>query len=113
MDASQKRRFPMSRQADVRSRTCPHAGGRTRNGQARRQFVAMVTLLALVFAPAQLALAERTPLKPGWNVFSPAQDIELGREASQQAEKQLWMLNDRRVDEYVNRLGQRLSAKAP
>ncbi|MGH9803889.1 MAG: M48 family metalloprotease, partial [Candidatus Acidiferrales bacterium] len=64
----------------------------------------------LLAAPA---LAERTRLKPGMNFFNQKQDVELGREASVDAEKQLPLLNDKRVDDYLNRLGQRLARVAP
>jgi Zn-dependent protease with chaperone function len=76
-----------------------------------RQVLALVAIASLVFAP--VAQAERTRLKPGWNLFSPAQDIELGRRVSVDAERQLPMLNDRRVDDYLTRLGRRLASKAP
>ncbi len=75
------------------------------------QALALVLALGLVWAPA--ARAERTQVKPGWNVFSPQQDVEIGQNVSKDAERQLVMLNDRRVDTYVNNLGRRLSAKAP
>ena len=78
-----------------------------------RKAAAVALALALVLAPLQTALAERTPLKPGWNMFTPEQDVQLGKEAAQQAEKQVPLLNDRRVDEYLNRIGQRLAARAP
>src|SRR2546428_13475369 len=76
-----------------------------------RNALALVLGLALVFAP--LAIAERTRLKPGWNLFSPQQDVELGKKVSQDAERQLPMLNDRKVDGYLNNLGRRLAEKAP
>jgi hypothetical protein len=57
--------------------------------------------------------AQRTPLKPGMNLFSPAQDVEMGRQVSADAEKQLQMLNDRKVDDYLSRLGKKLAAGAP
>jgi Zn-dependent protease with chaperone function len=79
----------------------------------RRRASAVFVALALVLAPMQTALAERTVLKPGWNMFSPEQDVQLGKEASQQAEKQVPLLNDRRVNDYLNRLGQKLVSKAP
>lgn len=78
-----------------------------------RQSVALVASLALVLAPAVWAADGRTVLKPGWNMFSPQQDVEIGQEVAREAERQLPMLNDSRVDNYVNRLGQRLAAKAP
>jgi hypothetical protein len=57
--------------------------------------------------------ANRTQLKPGWNMFSPQQDVEVGELVSRDAERQLPMLNDSRVDNYLNSLGQRLAAHAP
>ncbi|MEX2302051.1 MAG: M48 family metalloprotease [Bryobacterales bacterium] len=59
------------------------------------------------------AAGNRTPLKPGWNMFSPQQDVELGQQASGEVVKQVLMLNDSRVDKYLNNLGQRLAAHAP
>jgi len=76
-----------------------------------RPAVALLAMASLVLAP--VAQAERTRLKPGWNLFSPAQDVELGRRVATDAERQLPMLNDRRVDDYLNRVGKRLAAKAP
>ena len=55
----------------------------------------------------------RTVLKPGWNMFSPEQDVELGLKASGEVPRQVLLLNDSRVDTYVNNLGRRLSANAP
>jgi predicted Zn-dependent protease len=60
-----------------------------------------------------LAWADRTQLKPGWNMFSAQQDVEVGQQVSRDAEKQVPMLKDSRVDKYLNNLGQRLSAHAP
>ena len=70
-------------------------------------------LLVIMFAFALLAYADRTELKPGWNMFSPQQDIEVGQQASGEAEKQILLMNDSQVDNYLNSLGQRLSAQAP
>ena len=55
--------------------------------------------LSMVLLPA-LANAQRTVVKPGWNMFSPEQDVEIGRSVSANAERQLPMLNDARVDAY-------------
>jgi Zn-dependent protease with chaperone function len=93
--------------------------GKGENGQRQmlvrmgRRVGAVALALVLVLAPVQTAMAERTPLKPGWNMFTPSQDIQIGKEASGQAEKQVPMLNDRRVDEYLGRLGQRIASRAP
>jgi hypothetical protein len=60
-----------------------------------------------------MAWAERTPLKPGWNMFSAQQDVEVGQQVSRDAERQLPLLNDSRVDNYLNNLGRGLAARAP
>lgn len=70
-----------------------------------------VWLAVLLLAPP--LYADRTRLKPGWNLFSEQQDIELGREAAQEAEKQLPLLNRQQVDDYLNNLGKRLARYAP
>jgi len=80
-------------------------------GKSILQAMALVAILALLLAP--LAWAERTQLKPGWNMFSPQQDIEMGQQASVEVEKQVTMLNDSRVDNYLNSLGKKISAHTP
>lgn len=87
------------------------SGARLGTGTARILKRTAVILLGLLLASP--GLAERTKLKPGWNVFSPQQDVEIGKEVSKQAEQQLVLLNDRRVDGYLDRLGQKLASKAP
>jgi hypothetical protein len=66
-----------------------------------------------VAAPPTTSGGARTVLTPGWNMFSPQQDVELGQQASGEVAKQVLMLNDSRVDKYLNNLGQRLAAHAP
>jgi beta-barrel assembly-enhancing protease len=60
-----------------------------------------------------LAGADRTNLKSGWNIFSPDQDVEMGKRLSATAEAQLPMLEDLRVNGYLNRLGRKLAQFAP
>ncbi len=71
----------------------------------------MAAALSLLLGTA--AFAQRTEMKPGWNIFSVEQDVEIGRQTSAEAEKQLPLLGDRKVDEYLNRLGRQLADKAP
>jgi beta-barrel assembly-enhancing protease len=79
-----------------------------------KKFAAILAACAMLLAPfAPAARADRTPLKPGVNVFTPEQDIQLGKQNAQQAEKQIQMLNDPKVDDYLNRLGKKLAARAP
>src|SRR5215510_2618842 len=72
-------------------------------------------ILGLIFVIALTASAadSRSKLKPGWNLFSPQQDVEMGREVSRQAERELPMLNDRQGNAYIDALGRRLAAHAP
>lgn len=80
-------------------------------GQSLRKAVALAAAFMLVVAP--LAWADRTQLKPGWNMFSAQQDVEVGQQVAKDVERQVPMLNDSRVDNYLNNLGQRLSTHAP
>jgi len=68
----------------------------------------------LISITSTLAFSQRTEMKPGRNFcFSAQQDVELGRQVAQDAEQKLPMLNNSRVDDYLNRLGRRLAANAP
>lgn len=51
--------------------------------------------------------------KPGFNLFKPEQDIELGRQSAQQVSRQMPLLNDSNVNGYVQQLGGKLAARAP
>lgn len=68
-------------------------------------------LLVFAFLLGPTAWAQRTQLKPGWNMFTPQQDIELGKRVAGDAERQLPMCNVPRVDAYLTQLGNRLAAK--
>jgi hypothetical protein len=70
-------------------------------------------VLGLFLGLAPSALAQRTPLKPGWNMFTPQQDIEVGKKAALDAQKQLPLCNLPGVDAYLTQLGLRLVAKLP
>lgn len=71
-------------------------------------------ILAVMVAVTLMAGAAeaQTKVNPGWNMFSPQQDVEIGAQSAAQAERQLPILRDREVDQYVNRIGQRLAANA-
>jgi hypothetical protein len=72
----------------------------------------MLPALLLTVALANPALAQ-TKITPDPNKYSPAQDVELGQEAAVEAKKQLPMLNDGRVDDYVEDVGSRLVEGIP
>src|SRR4030095_10883979 len=69
-------------------------------------------LVALILATLTVQ-AERTRLKPGFNTYSPAQDIEVGKQVAQEADKELNLVTDREGTTSVANLGERLVTKAP
>jgi predicted Zn-dependent protease len=73
----------------------------------------MILGLVLTITLTLYGADSRTKLKPGWNLFSPQQDIEMGREVSKQAERELQILNDRDASAYISALGRQLAARAP
>src|SRR3990172_5366134 len=80
-------------------------------GRSLQHKIVLTAVAVLVLAP--LAWANRTLIKPGWNMFSPKQDVEVGQQTSLDAERQLPMLNNSRIDNYLNNLGRSLAAHAP
>src|SRR5215212_89900 len=51
--------------------------------------------------------------KPGFNLFTPEQDIQMGRQSAEEVARQVPLLSDERIVSYVRRLGERLAGKAP
>jgi hypothetical protein len=68
---------------------------------------------ALVLGLPFGAFAATSPAKPGFNLFSVEQDIEIGRQSAVEAERQLSLLKSSNVDRYLNKVIGRLAAKAP
>lgn len=69
-------------------------------------------LLAVGFAIPQ-ALAQRMELEPGFNLYSPEDDIAIGRQFIERTESDLDTIGDEILAEYVNRIGQQLALEAP
>jgi Zn-dependent protease with chaperone function len=72
----------------------------------------LILMIVLALVPIPASYAQRTRLKPGMNFFSPQQDVELGQKVAQDAEKKLVLLNNKKVDDYLNRLGKKLATYA-
>jgi Zn-dependent protease with chaperone function len=66
---------------------------------ARGVAAGLISFLALASASAAAA---QTQVKPGFNIFSVDQDIEIGRQSAAEAERQLRLVRDRSVDAYLN-----------
>src|SRR4030095_2231269 len=77
-----------------------------------RSRIVLGCLATLMVLPAGVMFAQ-TKIKPGFNLFSTAQDQEIGRQSAADAELQLPILNDRSIEAYVNAVGTRLAAVAP
>lgn len=71
----------------------------------------LAVLLTVMIAPA--LVAAQTVVKPGFNLFSAEQDVQIGQQSAQEANTKLPLLNDAEVNAYVNRIGQKLAAQAP
>jgi len=68
----------------------------------------------LVITPLiSFSQAGQTGARRAFNLFSPKQEIEIGRQSAIAVEKRLPLLSDAGVNEYVNRLGRALVARAP
>ncbi|MDD5543079.1 MAG: M48 family metallopeptidase [Acidobacteriia bacterium] len=76
------------------------------------QHTLAVLWITLVLTASSFLLEARTGVKPGFNIFTPQQDIEIGRASAQNAEKQLVLLNDPAADRYVTDIGKKLAAKS-
>ncbi|MGO9275696.1 MAG: M48 family metalloprotease [Terriglobia bacterium] len=79
----------------------------------KRQSRSQVASLLLLLGVLPLFDAEQIQFRPGWNVFSPKDDIQLGQQAAAQNDKQLPLIDDAGVLNYVSTLGGRLAAVAP
>jgi predicted Zn-dependent protease len=55
-------------------------------------------------------LAEQRKLKPGFNLFSKEQDVQLGKEAAAQVEKQMQVVNDKDLENFISQIGRKLIA---
>jgi beta-barrel assembly-enhancing protease len=75
----------------------------------RLQSILLVAFMTLAVGTA----SGQTVVKPGFNLFSVDQDVEIGRQSVIQAEKQFPLLSNAAVSRYVSSIGARLVAQAP
>jgi beta-barrel assembly-enhancing protease len=72
----------------------------------------VLSALALTVALTVSSAAQTKIVAPNTK-YSPAQDVQLGQEAAAEVRKELPLLNDDRVDSYVEDIGRRLVAAIP
>lgn len=63
-------------------------------------------LLLLILVSAHLF--GQTQVKPGFNLFSPVQDVEIGGKSAEEIERQLPIIEASAVQDYIGQIGQRL-----
>ena len=76
-----------------------------------RSSASIVIVMAVLLAG--VVLSAQTRIEPRKNSFSPAQDVQLGRQAASEVRQQLPMLGDRQTDALVERIGARLVGAVP
>jgi Zn-dependent protease with chaperone function len=73
--------------------------------------VSLLTILSVAVLP--LGVAAQTRVKAPKNPYDLRKDVELGRQAAAEVERQLPIMNDPVVDNYVERVGRRLVSSIP
>jgi len=68
---------------------------------------------ALALTVAATTVSTQTPIQAPKNKYKVTDDVKLGQEAAAEAKKELPMLNDARLDQYVETVGARLAAAIP
>jgi beta-barrel assembly-enhancing protease len=81
--------------------------------KTRKKATAVVIFAWLAVVPSVMLGVERLQFKPGFNLFSPQQDVQVGKESAAQVDKQMPLVNDPKVLQYVNSLGKKLASYAP
>jgi beta-barrel assembly-enhancing protease len=76
------------------------------------RFTRVIATLAVAAALTTGAATQTKVVAPS-NKYSVADDVKLGREAAAEAKKELPLLNDERVDDWVEDVGARLAASIP
>lgn len=73
--------------------------------------VLLAAILSVAMAPGCAARKPGEPLRPGFNLYSREQDVQLGREASAQIRKQVRVVENRQLQNYISQLGQTLASQ--
>jgi len=77
----------------------------------RRKARLAITIVLAVLCAACAARQPGELIRPGFNVFTKEQDVQLGQEAAQQIRGQVDVVGNRQLQDYISQLGQRLAAR--
>jgi predicted Zn-dependent protease len=81
------------------------------NYRRTQKFIVWLMALALVALP--LTALAQTKISYHSNRYKPEDDVRAGQEAAAEVERQLPIMRDAEVQDYINRVGQRLVASIP
>jgi len=73
----------------------------------------LLSRLVVVITLTATTVAAQTKVTPPKNKYTPAQDVQIGREAADEVRKQYPVINDDSIEGYLDRLGDRLVEGAP
>jgi predicted Zn-dependent protease len=81
------------------------------NNYNLRQVMAMLAALAIFAMP--VSVFSQTKISYHSNKYKPTDDVKVGRQAAQEVEQQMPILNDAQTTNYVSRVGMRLVSAIP
>jgi Zn-dependent protease with chaperone function len=76
-------------------------------GQKRLRAIGTVCGLALM--ASSNGWAQLKTMRPGWNLFSVQQDVQIGREAANELSRQVPIVHNRELDDYLNAILRKLA----
>jgi predicted Zn-dependent protease len=79
----------------------------------KRSRAVLLSVLGLAFTPVLVFALERLTFKQGFNLYSPKQDVAVGQQNAEAADKELPLIKDSQVVNYVNELGKTLVKYEP
>src|SRR5208337_5419312 len=86
-------------------------GERVMNGgwwrRQDKRFTASIALALLFLPPGVTWGVEHLDFKPGFNLFSLQQDVQLGKESAEEVDKAYPLVTDPQVLRYISELGRR------
>ena len=83
--------------------------GKKNNHKIWMKLNGLLVFFAATILIGQALLAQHN-LKPGFNLFSKEQDVQLGKEAASQVEKQMEVIKDPNLNNFLNSITKRLIA---
>ena len=78
-----------------------------------RRLAPIIVLTGFLIPPAGFAVEKAPQFKPGFNFYKPADDIEIGRKSVVEVEKEVPLLKDAVIGNYISNLGHFLVGYAP